>query len=121
MSTNWETTDILKAPMEICWQFDYEIHIDKLHNLYKKSKRMMWDSDVDIDWTREIVPSKPLVGELGLGLELACILAKPTAVSPGNYSSFQDQGRSLGMEAGEHLFFYPLAVQEQAALGGNRG
>ena len=55
-----------------------------------------------------------LVGEFGLGLKLARILAKPTAVSPGNYSSFQDQGRSLGMEAGEHLFFYPLAVQEHA-------
>jgi len=25
MSTNWETTDVLETPMEICWQFDYEI------------------------------------------------------------------------------------------------
>ena len=76
MSTNWETTDILKAPMEICWQFDYEIHIDKLHNLYKKSKRMMWDSDVDIDWTREIDPSKPLVGGQRLDFDKIPVLAK---------------------------------------------
>ena len=61
MGTNWEQADILKSPMQICWQFDYEIHIDKLRNLYTKSKKMMWDSDVDIDWSLEIDPSKPLV------------------------------------------------------------
>ncbi len=76
MSTNWETTDLLKSPMEICWQFDYEIHIDKLQNLYKKSKRMMWDSDVDIDWSRDIDPSKPLVGGQRLEFEKIPVLAK---------------------------------------------
>ena len=25
MSTNWESADVLETPMEICWQFDYEI------------------------------------------------------------------------------------------------
>ena len=63
MGTNWETADILRSPMEICWQFDYEIRMDKLKNLYTKSKKMMWDSDVDIDWSLEIDPSKPLVGQ----------------------------------------------------------
>jgi hypothetical protein len=61
MPTNWETADLLKTPMEVCWQFDYEIHSEKLANLYTKSKKMMWDSDVDIDWSRDIDPSKPLV------------------------------------------------------------
>ena len=69
MGTNWETTDVLKSPMEICWQFDYEIHMDKLKNLYTKSKKMMWDSDVDIDWSQEIDPSKPLVGGQRLQFE----------------------------------------------------
>ena len=32
MPTNWETADILKSPMEICWQFDYEISREKLRN-----------------------------------------------------------------------------------------
>jgi hypothetical protein len=76
MSTNWETTDLLKTPMEVCWQFDYEIHIDKLKNLYTKSKRMMWDSDVDIDWSREIDPSKPLVGGQRLEFDKLPVLAK---------------------------------------------
>ena len=76
MSTNWDTADVLKAPMEVCWQFDYEIHMDKLQNLYTKSKKMMWDSDVDIDWSREIDPSKPLVGGQRLEFDKIPVLAK---------------------------------------------
>ena len=63
MSTNWETADVLKTPMEVCWQFDYEISIDKLQNLYSKAKRTQWDAEVDIDWERAIDPSKPIVDE----------------------------------------------------------
>ena len=63
MSTNWETADVLNSPMDIVWQFDYAIQSDKLKNLYKKSKQMMWDADVDIDWSVEIDPSKPIVGD----------------------------------------------------------
>ncbi len=84
-STNWETTDILKTPMEVCWQFDYEIHMDKLKNLYTKSKRMMWDSDVDIDWSREIDPSKPLVGGQRLEFDKIPVLAK---LSPSQKEQF---------------------------------
>ena len=43
MGTNWEQADVLESSMQICWQFDYEIHLDKLKNLYTKSKKMMWD------------------------------------------------------------------------------
>ena len=49
MPTNWETADILKSPMEICWQFDYDISRDKLKNLYSKSKKLQWDSEQDMD------------------------------------------------------------------------
>jgi len=61
MSTNWETADVLKTPMEICWQFDYEIDSEKLKNLYSKSKRQQWDAEQHLDWSLEIDPSKPLV------------------------------------------------------------
>ena len=63
MSTNWQTADILETPMEICWQFDYDIGIEKLRNLYSKSKRAQWDAERDIDWSIEIDPSKPIVDE----------------------------------------------------------
>ena len=75
MGSNWEEADILEAPMQICWQFDYDIHIDKLKNLYSKSKKMMWDAEVDIDWSREIDPSKPLVGGQRLEFEKIPLLA----------------------------------------------
>ena len=63
MSVNAETTDVLRSPMDVTWQFDYDIDIQKLRNLYSKSKRAQWDAEVDIDWSREIDPSKPLVDE----------------------------------------------------------
>jgi len=76
MSSDWERSDILEAPMQICWQFDYDIHIDKLKNLYAKSKKMMWDAEVDIDWSREIDPSKPLVGGQRLEFDKVPLLAR---------------------------------------------
>lgn len=79
MGTNWEQADVLESSMQICWQFDYEIHLDKLKNLYTKSKKMMWDSDVDIDWSLEIDPSKPLVGGDQLEFEKIPLLSKLSA------------------------------------------
>jgi len=69
VGTNWETADVLKTPMEICWQFDYEIGIDKLRNLYSKSKRAQWDAEQDLDWSIPIDPSRPLIEEDRFGLE----------------------------------------------------
>ena len=63
MSTNWDTAEILKTPMEICWQFDYAIGIDKLRNLYAKAKQRQWDAAQDIDWRTPVDPSKPIVDE----------------------------------------------------------
>ena len=76
MSTNWETADVLKTPMEVCWQFDYEISIDKLQNLYSKAKRTQWDAEVDIDWERAIDPSKPLIDESQSGFDRLPFLQK---------------------------------------------
>jgi len=68
MPTNWETADILKSPMEICWQFDYDISRDKLKNLYSKSKKLQWDSEQDLDWSIEVDPSKPIVSQTRNGI-----------------------------------------------------
>jgi hypothetical protein len=69
MPTNWETAEVLKSPMEICWQFDYEISREKLKNLYSKSKRLQWDAEQDLDWSIEIDPSKPIVSQTRNGLD----------------------------------------------------
>ena len=61
--------DILSAPMEICWQFDYAIGIEKLQSLYSKAKRDQWNAEQDLDWSLEIDPSKPIVDEARFGFD----------------------------------------------------
>jgi hypothetical protein len=60
---DWQTADVLKAPMDICWQFSYEISQDKLKNLYSKAKQNQWDGEQHLDWSVEIDPSRPLISE----------------------------------------------------------
>ncbi len=60
---DWQVLDTYKTPMEIAWQFDYAIGIEKLRNLYSKAKQNQWDGEQKLDWSIEIDPSKPIVGE----------------------------------------------------------
>ena len=61
--TDWTQSDVMKAPTEICWQFDYEISQQKLLNLYKKAKQHQWDADEQLDWSIEIDPSQPIIDQ----------------------------------------------------------
>src|ERR1700712_4519544 len=63
MTTRWETAEQLKSPMEICWQFAYEIDSDKLKALYSKAKKYQWDAEADLDWDYPVDPSRPMVSE----------------------------------------------------------
>jgi hypothetical protein len=65
MSAENGTTDIdaFKAPLEICWQFSYDIAEAKLENLYRKAKQAQWDADETLDWSVAIDPSKPIIDE----------------------------------------------------------
>jgi hypothetical protein len=66
----WQQTDVFKSPMEVCWQFDYHIEIDKLRSLYSKSKRQQWDAERDIDWSLDIDPSRPIIDEERFGFAM---------------------------------------------------
>ncbi len=68
MSTNWETTNVLKSPMEVCWQFSYDIDEEKLSRLYTKAKKFQWDAEEQMDWSYEVDPSRPLIDESQFGL-----------------------------------------------------
>jgi hypothetical protein len=63
MSTRWETAEQLKSPMEICWQFAYEVDNDKLKALYSKAKKYQWDAEADLDWDYPVDPSRPIINE----------------------------------------------------------
>jgi len=60
---DWQVLDTYKTPMEIAWQFDYEIGIEKLRNLYSKAKQNQWDGEQKLAWDTPVDPSKPIVGE----------------------------------------------------------
>ncbi len=57
-----------QTAMEIAWQFDYEMDIDTLRNLYSKSKRLQWDGEVDLDWSLPVDPSRPIIDDDRFGL-----------------------------------------------------
>lgn len=67
MTTRWDTADVLKSPMEICWQFAYEIDNDKLKTLYSKAKRYQWDAEADLDWSYTVDPSRPIMEDDAIG------------------------------------------------------
>ncbi len=73
---DWQTVDRYTTPLEICWNFDYAIDIDKLQNLYKKSKKLQWNSEVDLDWEIEIDPSKPIVDERQFAFDKLDVIQK---------------------------------------------
>ena len=51
------TTDRLRSPMEICWQFDYAIDVEKLRNLFTKAKEHQWNAERDLDWDVALDPA----------------------------------------------------------------
>jgi hypothetical protein len=67
MTTRWETADVLKSPMEICWQFAYEIDSQKLKTLYSKAKKYQWDAETDLDWSYRVDPSRPIMDDDVIG------------------------------------------------------
>ena len=73
---DWQTTDAFKTPMEICWQFDYAIDIDKLRNLYSKAKKFQWNGEEDLSWDVEIDPSKPIMDESRFAFDRLPIIQK---------------------------------------------
>ncbi|MDH3684702.1 MAG: ferritin-like domain-containing protein [Myxococcales bacterium] len=73
---DWTKSDVYESPMEICWQFDYEISSEKLANLYSKSKKLQWDAEQDLDWSIEVDPSKPIIEEERFGFNMIPFIQK---------------------------------------------
>jgi hypothetical protein len=75
----------MRTPMEICWQFDYAIDVEKLRNLYAKAKQAQWDAERDLDWSQPIDPSKPIVDERQFGFDRLSVIQR---LSPGQRETF---------------------------------
>jgi len=69
LPTHGAGNHVLATPMEICWQFDYALDIEKLRSLYSKAKRNQWDGEQALDWSLEIDPSRPIVDEERFGFD----------------------------------------------------
>jgi hypothetical protein len=70
--------DVLRSPMEICWQFSYAIEQEQLGRLYEKAKTLQWDAAKDIPWDKPIDPSRPIVDEEQFGLTAIPFVQKLT-------------------------------------------
>jgi hypothetical protein len=64
------TTDLMRSPMEICWQFSYAIDQEQLGRLYDKAKTLQWDAARDLPWSTPIDPSRPIIDEEQFGLSV---------------------------------------------------
>lgn len=56
-----EILEKLTSPMEICWNWSYEIDIEKLRRLYSMAKRDQWDAEQHINWDREVDASNDIL------------------------------------------------------------
>ena len=81
------TTDVLETPMEVCWQFDYDVDLPKLKNLYAKAKQNQWDGESALDWDREIDPSQPLIDESQFRFRDLSILKKMSASQRSSFTA----------------------------------
>ena len=67
MTTPDSAVEVIQSPMEICWQFAYEIDSDKLKALYRKAKQYQWDAEADLDWSYQVDASRPIMNDEAIG------------------------------------------------------
>ena len=52
MNQSAESVPGYKTPMSVAWEFDYNVKIDQLRNLYEKAKELQWNAETDITGER---------------------------------------------------------------------
>jgi hypothetical protein len=53
----------LDSPLELVWNWSYEIDQLKLDDLYKKAKREQWNADAQLDWSQPVDPAGKILDE----------------------------------------------------------
>jgi hypothetical protein len=67
MTNAAETNQGYETLMSVAWEFDYDVKMQSLENLYEKAKDLQWNVTTDIDWDREVDPSRPIIEGDGFG------------------------------------------------------
>ena len=47
----------MPSPLEVIWDWAYQIEHTRLDDLYRKAKRDQWNADVEIDWAQPVDPA----------------------------------------------------------------
>ncbi len=55
--------EVMKSPLEVIWDWSYEIEQSKLEDLYVKAKNEQWNADVEVDWSRSVDPGGGILDE----------------------------------------------------------
>jgi hypothetical protein len=114
MATNWATVESFKTPLDITWQFDYEIDQPKLAQLYAKAKQTQWDAATDIDWSHPIDPSHPLIDEDRFGFTQLSIWPKLSATQQQTFRAHMTAHILSGIMHGEQGALMTSAVLTHA-------
>jgi hypothetical protein len=55
--------EAMASPLELIWDWAYQIEHERLEELYKKAKRDQWNADVEIDWSLPVDPGGKILDE----------------------------------------------------------
>jgi len=53
----------MTSPLELIWDWAYEIEHTKLDELYRKAKRTQWDAEQQVDWALTVDPGGKILDE----------------------------------------------------------
>jgi hypothetical protein len=53
-----ETQAFVESKLRTVWQYDYDPHLEELHDLYERAKTQQWNVSTDLDWEREADPAE---------------------------------------------------------------
>jgi hypothetical protein len=62
------TKERVESPLEVIWDWSYEIEHTKLEELYTKAKRDQWNADVEVDWSRDVDPGGKILDQERMAL-----------------------------------------------------
>jgi hypothetical protein len=67
MATANETEEGYKTLMQVGWEFDYDVKLEQVNNLYERAKDLQWNATTDINWDQDVDPSRPILEGEGFG------------------------------------------------------